>query len=222
MVVVAVDDREPPAVVEAVRAHPDVTAVEVRRLSAGDLVVGDAGFERKTLADYVGSELGRSRPDLQSQVARLADAYAHAYVLVESHLPTDEDLGGGVPAAAVRGSMASITARHGVPVLPCGDLAGLVDMAVRLGRKHAEDPSPRPLAPGAVPDRREPAAKRMYGCIEGIGPEMATRLHEAFPTVESLLAASRAELLAVEGIGPGRADAVEAALRGDADGADQD
>jgi ERCC4-type nuclease len=208
-----VDDREPATVVHAIQAHPEVAATEIRRLAAGDLVVGEAGFERKTIADYASAGMGRSTPDLESQVERLAEAYTHAYVLLESDLPTDDDIDGGLPAAAIRGSMASITARFGVPVLPCGNLAGLVDMAVRLGRKHAEDPSPRPLDPGAVTDRREPTVKRMYGCIDGIGPEMATRLHEAFPTVATLAAAPREDLLAIDGIGPKRVAAIEAVLR---------
>lgn len=213
-VTVLVDDREPAAVVAAVRDHPDVAGVEVQRLLAGDVVVGDVGFERKTVADYVSTGMGRSSPDLASQVERLAEAFADAYVLLEADLPTEADLDGSVSAVAVRGSMASITARLGVPVVPCGDLAGLVDMAVRIGRKHAEEPSPRPLAPSAVTARREPTAKRMYACIEGVGPETATRLHEAFPTVADALAAGPDELERVEGVGPVRARAIHDALHG--------
>lgn len=51
-VTVVVDDREPDAVVEAVRSHPDVTEVVVRRLTEGDLVVGAVGVERKTRSSY--------------------------------------------------------------------------------------------------------------------------------------------------------------------------
>ncbi|MFB6129888.1 MAG: ERCC4 domain-containing protein [Salinigranum sp.] len=215
-VVVLVDDREPPAVVRTLRDHPEVERVEVERLSAGDIVVGDVGFERKTPADYVRSAMGRTGADLRSQVERLAAAYPHAYVLLEGDLPAENVPGSGVTAAAVRGSIASITARLGVPVLPCSDRPRLVDMAVRLGRKHAEVPSPRPLAAGAVADTREPTAKRMYGCIDGVGSETAARLYAAFPTVESLVAATRADLLAVEGVGPKRAAAIRAALSEDA------
>lgn len=214
-VTVLVDDREPAAVARAARDHPDVAAVRVERLLAGDVVVGDVGFERKTLADYVGTQVGRSSPDLTAQVERLADAFAHSYVLLESDLPNGSALDGPVSAAAVRGSMASVTARLGVPVLPCGDRSGLVDMAVRLGRKHADDPSPRPLAPSAVADRRAPTAKRMYACIDGVGPQTADRLYEAFPTVAALVAAPTDAILAVEGIGPKRAAAIEAAVHGE-------
>ncbi|MFC7196504.1 helix-hairpin-helix domain-containing protein [Halosimplex aquaticum] len=87
-------------------------------------------------------------------------------------------------------------------------------MAVRLARKHAEAPSTRPLPTSAVPSRSEPVAKRMYGCIDGVGPTTAAALYEAFPTVESLLAADESELLAVEGVGATRAAAIRAALCG--------
>lgn len=209
--VVVVDDREPAGLVEAVRSHADVGRVEVRRLAAGDLVVGDVGIERKTLPDYASTLLGRAAPDLHDQVRRLRDAFAHTYLLLEAELPADGDE--GVPAAAVRGSAASLTARLDTPVIPCSDRERLVDMAVRLGLKHAGDPSARPLPSGSVTGRDEPTAKRMYGCIDGVGPETAARLHEAYPAVADLLAASRAELTALDGIGPKRADAIRSALR---------
>ena len=208
---VVVDDREPAALVEAVEAHGDVDAAPVRRLEAGDLAIGPVGVERKTLGDYVNALVGRSAPDLFDQVRRLTEAYAHTYLLLEDQFPADGDE--GVPSAAVRGSAASITARHDTPVVPCSDRERLVDVAVRLGRKHAEEPSTRALGNGAVPARDAPVAKRMYGCIDGVGPEVAGRLHEAYPAVADLLSASREELLAVPGVGPERAAAIHAALR---------
>lgn len=212
-VTVLVDDREPEALLATVRSHPDVTGVEVRRLPAGDVVVGDVGIERKTPSDYLGSALGRTGTDLETQVSQLADAYPHAYVLVEGTLADVEAYWPGVADASVRGSVASITARLGVPVIPCGTAERLVDVAVRLGRKHSEPPGTRPVEPGAVTSRREPVAKRMYGVIDGVGPTTATALHETFPTVESLLSATEEELQTVEGVGPKRAAAIEAALR---------
>ncbi|SFB86730.1 ERCC4-type nuclease [Halobiforma haloterrestris] len=214
-VATTVDDREPAGVAAAVRDHPDVTEVAVDRLSAGDLVIGSVGVERKTPRDYVSTAMGRSGPALEDQVERLAAAYDHAYVLVEGEFRDFETLRTGVSPASIRGSMASITARHGVPVVPCGDLDGLVDFAVRLGRKHVEDPSSRPLPTGAIASSREPTTKRMYGCIEGIGPQLAATLYERYPTVEALLEADLAELTEIEGIGETRARTIYAAVRDD-------
>lgn len=210
---VTVDDREPDAVAAVFRAHSDVESVAVARLDAGDVVIGDAGFERKTVGDYLGSAMGRTGTDLEDQVRRLVGSYDHPYVLLEGDLADAEAQWPAASDASVRGSVASITARFGVPVLPCGDRERLVDLAVRLARKHVEPPSRRPLSPGAVPSLDEPVTKRMYGCIEGIGPATAAALYEAYPTVDALLSASEADLLEIDGIGPGRAATVYAALR---------
>lgn len=210
---VVVDDREPPGVATALRAHADVESVTVRRLAAGDVAAGDVGVERKTSGDYLGSTLGRGGTDLESQVRKLIESYAHGYVLLEADLAGIEANRPGVAPASVRGSIASITARFGVPVIPCGDRERLVDLAVRLARKHAEEPSVRQLSPGAVPNQDEPIATRIYGCIEGVGPTTAAALHDAYPTVESLLGATKEDLLAVDGVGPVRAEAVYRALR---------
>lgn len=88
-----------------------------------------------------------------------------------------------------------------------------VDVAVRLGRKHGEDPSRRGLPTGTVTALDEPTPKRMYGCIAGIGPDTAARLYEAYPAVADLVAASREEILAVPGVGPKRAAAIYSAIR---------
>ncbi|ADB61686.1 ERCC4 domain protein [Haloterrigena turkmenica DSM 5511] len=214
-VAVTVDDREPAGLVEAVRDHPDVTEVVVDRLSTGDLAIDSVGIERKTLRDYVNSAMGRSGSDLTDQVERMAAAYDHSYVLLEGDFADLATLRTAVSPESVRGSMASITARHEVPVVPCTDRAHLVDYAIRLGRKHVEEPSSRRLPVGSVPSRREPTTKRMYGCIEGIGPELAATLYERYPTVESLLEASLEELTEIEGIGERRARTIDAAFRED-------
>jgi len=208
-----VDDREPSAVAAALRDHADVDAVEVRRLGAGDIVVRDVAFERKTCDDYLQSTIGRAGSDLESQVRQMNEAYHHSYVLLEGDLREVESRRPGVPDASVRGTVASITARFGTPVIPCGDGDRLVDVAVRLARKHTEDPSARALPNGAVTSKTEPVAKRMYGCIEGVGPGTAETLYEAFPTVQSLAAATEEELMAVEGVGPKRAASIYDAFR---------
>lgn len=210
---VRVDDREPVDVIESVRDHADVASVAVERLDSGDLVVGSAAIERKTLRDYVSGIASRSGTDLEDQVQRMTVRYDHAYVLIEGDMGDLDRLDTGVAPEALRGSMASVTARFGAPVIPCTDRRRLVDYAIRLGRKHLENPSRRPLPVGSVPSRNEPTAKRMYGCIEGIGPGLADALYEAYPTVAELMSADREALTAVEGIGETRARRILAALR---------
>lgn len=213
MVSVTVDDREPAGLVGAVRNHPDVTDVTVARLSAGDIALGTTGFERKTLSDYVGSAMGRTGTDLLDQVGRLTAAYDHAYLLLEGDLDDVDDLETGVAPASIYGSIASVTARH-APVVPCSDRGRLVEMAVRIGRKHGESPSARPPPTGSVEGRSVPTAKRIYGCIDGVGPATADALHERFGSVAALTDASMADLTAVEGVGEERARAIRSALGG--------
>lgn len=209
---VQVDDREPTGVVRSVRNHPDVRACEVTRLVAADIAVQGIGVERKTPRDYVRSAIGPRGTDLDAQAGRLLAAYDRAYLLVEGTLVGVEGATGLDPTA-VRGSMASLMARYGLPVVPCGDRERLVDLAIRLGRKHREPPSPRALPSGAVPDRDAPPAKRMYGCIEGVGPELAERLYRTFPSVAALAEASVEDIQGVEGFGEKRARDVYESLR---------
>ncbi|NHN60178.1 MULTISPECIES: ERCC4 domain-containing protein [Halorussus] len=242
---VAVDDREPAAVRRAVEAHGDVVAVDVRRLPAADFavldgsgagsesstsdavgvddaaegrVVGSVGIERKTVDDYVNSALGTTGTDLREQVEKMARAYDRAYVLLEGDLAEVGADRPGLDSAAVHGTMASFAARHDTPVVPCSDRERLVDVATRLLRKHGEAPSARPVPGGTVTGYSIPVTKRLFGCIEGVGPATADALYEAFPSVEALLAATPAELREVEGVGEKRAAAIVETLRGERDG----
>jgi ERCC4-type nuclease len=239
---VAVDDREPEGLRRAVAAHDDVTAVDVRRLPAADIatidadedaeagagttaeasegaasVLGAVGIERKAVSDYANSAIGTSGTDLREQVQKMDAAYDRAYVLLEGDLADVGERRPGLDAAAVHGTMASFAARHDTPVIPCSDRERLVDVAVRLLRKHREDPSSRPLPAGSVTGYSTPRTKRLFGCIEGVGPQTADALYEAFPSVEALVSATPADLREVAGVGEKRAAAIVETLRGERD-----
>ena len=181
-------------------------------------VEGTVGIERKTVDDYASSALGTTGTDLREQVVKMTDAFDHAYILLEGDLSEVGARRPGLNAEAVHGTMASYAARHDTPVVPCSDRRRLVDVAIRLLRKHTEDPGSRPLLGGTVTGHATPTTKRMFGCIEGVGPKTADALYEAFPSVETLLEATREELLSVDGVGEKRADAIFETLRGGRDG----
>ncbi|WP_135824583.1 ERCC4 domain-containing protein [Halorussus ruber] len=226
---VVVDDREPEGIRRAVEAHGDVSAVEVRRLPAADFAVldgdGDSGgettssvgIERKTVSDYVNSAIGTTGTDLREQVAKMGSAYDHAYVLLEGDLSEVGARRPGLDSAAVHGTMASFAARHDTPVLPCSDRERLVDVAIRLLRKHGEEPSARPLPGGTITGYATPTTKKLFGCIEGVGPQTAGAIYEEFSSVEALLAATPEELQEIEGVGEKRAAAIFETLRGERD-----
>jgi ERCC4-type nuclease len=181
-------------------------------------VEGTVGIERKTVDDYASSALGTTGTDLREQVVKMTDAFDHAYILLEGDLSEVGARRPGLNAEAVHGTMASYAARHDTPVVPCSDRRRLVDVAIRLLRKHTEEPGSRLLPGGTVTGHATPTTKRMFGCIEGVGPKTADALYEAFPSVETLLEATREELLSVDGVGEKRADAIFETLRGGRDG----
>jgi ERCC4-type nuclease len=205
-----VDSREPEAVHAATLAHPDVSDWREAHLAAADLVVNGVGFERKTPSDFAASILeGR----LDEQVTKLTDAYDHAYVLLEGGFPDFEALGHTrLKPASARGKAASVTARHGLPVIPAGETASLVDMATRLGRKHTAAPTSTHLPTGAL-GTDEPPGKRMLACIPGVGPRTAESLYREFESVAAVVAATEAELTAVDGVGPKTAAAITEAIQ---------
>jgi DNA excision repair protein ERCC-4 len=185
-VTVLADRNEPMRVRMLSLNHPDVTDWGEAFLDAADLVVNGVGFERKTPSDFAAS---MTEDRLDEQVEKLGEAYDHAYILLEGCFGDFDRLGhSSLNPQSARGKAASITARNGIPVIPTADVADaseerdqrvLVDMAVRLGRKHTEEPSSNYLASSAV-GSDEPAGKRMWGCLDGIGPSLAEKLWERF------------------------------------------
>ena len=111
--------------------------------------------------------------------------------------------------------MASFAARHDTPVLPCSDRERLVDVAIRLLRKHGEEPSARPLPGGTITGYATPTTKKLFGCIEGVGSQTADALYREFSSVETLLSATPEELQEIEGVGEKRAAAIFETLRGE-------
>lgn len=213
---VVVDIIEPGRVREEFENHPEVEEVRVAPLQAADIVIGGIGFERKGKGlnansgwnDYVGSMMdGR----LDDQPSKMSEAFDAAYILVGGDLDGTEQYWSEMKPESVRGHMASLTARDGSgvrAVLPCGNLALLVDMAVRLARKHQEEPSSPQLPSGDVGDD-EPAAKQMYGCIPGVGREGAETLYEHYPAPGDVFTASVEDIEELPGFGEKRAESVK-------------
>lgn len=201
---IVVDVHEPDNLKVLSLDHPDIDKwlEPDGGLDAADLVVNGVGFERKTPSDFV-SSLTDGR--LHEQAEKLRDAYDHAYVLLEGSFDDFAHLEHSrLNAQSARGMAARLTA-DGIPVIPCYDRPTLIDMAVRLGRKHAEPASTSMTPSAAVADA--PLGVRLWACFDGVGPTRAEALHEAIgsPTVPAwgtLRPEGIAEKLTeVEGIG---------------------
>ena len=198
---VVVDVHEPDEVGNAALFHDDVDGVSVGQpLESADIIVNGVGFERKTPSDYASSLMdGR----LKGQVKKGVDAFDHFYILIEGDVSDFESLThSNIPAKSLRGSVASFTARDGVPTVFCGDLDTLVDMAIRLGRKHTEAPTSKFIPEPDVDD--VPVGVRMWATLPHVGPERAERLYSRFGAPTCLVGSwtkNVEKLQTVEGIG---------------------
>jgi len=209
---VVVDIHEPTSIIERVSEHDDVESFEVDSLDSGDIVISGVAFERKTPSDFA-SSMTESDNRLRDQINRMLTQYDNVYVLVEGSLTdfnylTHTNLRG----SSLRGYTASIEARQNVSVKFCDTEELLVDMAVRLARKHIEAPSKRLKVDTSV-GKDEPVVKRMIACIDGVGPDMSDRLYESFDSIPSLLdAAQDGSLEDVDGVGEKTATNIKNAL----------
>ena len=212
-VTATVDVSEPPQMTEVVASHDEVAEWALDALDAADLVIADIGFERKTVEDLAASiEDGR----LDAQVRKLSDAFETAYILLDGDLIETEQLyGSSMRPSSLRGAIASVTARdNGIEaVIPCSSTELLVDEAVRLARKHTEDPS-RSFVPDPDPAVADaPTPVKMYAALPGVGPELAERLADEFPVPAALVEAGADDLQQVEGIGERRAAEIVSEVR---------
>lgn len=201
---IVVDNREPPEVVTAVDQHDDVSDWRLDQLDYGDLRCEFAGVrvERKTPEDYASSVLsGR----LDSQVQQMATGEEGCYILVEGSMSDFVSLEHTrVRPTALRGHVASTMVRREIPVLFCDSAEFLVDMSVRLARKHIESPSSsqRELASAAgVESKSVSQTLRLFTAIDGVGPVTAHNLEDEFPTMEALVNAGEDDLEEVSGVG---------------------
>lgn len=179
---VVLDIHEPSTLHTALQNHPDVADVKLAPLDAADISIGGVGFERKDWGDYVSTMKGEGERSFEDQDAKM-EAYDVAYVLVEGDMADTESLlHTSMAPESIRGHAASLTAReeyHVQSVIPCSNIVTMADYAVRLARKHTEDPTTEYLPTGAV-GKNEPPGKKMWGCLPRVGPELADRLWQHF------------------------------------------
>lgn len=211
---VVIDDREPSDVINEFAIHEEVSDWDIERLETGDVKIPTSTtsilVERKTVQDYASSLTGGRLP---RQIEEMQSVCENVYVMVDGDLSSTDSLyHTNLSGESIRGHMASVMARKGIPVIPCSNTSLLVDMVVRLARKHIEKPSSNYMETGPV-DIDRPVTERLYGNLTGIGSEMAHTLHTNFNSVEEILNASQEQLEEVDGIGSKRASTIHQELR---------
>lgn len=229
-VTVVVDVHEPDDLRMLSLGHPDVDNWKEAPLDAADYVVNGVGFERKTPSDYATSLLNDR---LDEQVEKLKEVYEEAYILLEGGFDDFSSLPHtSINPESLRGHAASVTARHGIPVIPTGGATGtetakrlLIDMTIRYGRKSTEEPTSGFIDASAV-GSDEPLGVRLWACFDGIGPTLAERLHgELGPPTDFAMRSVSYEhnglhptviddFARVDGIGSERAERLIAQLQG--------
>lgn len=165
-------------------------------------------IERKTPGDYAGTLMGKDGTRLDEQIQKLVDHDGPAYILIEGNQEDFRSLTGtNIAPQSLVGSVASTDVRYLDGVRFCSDADGLVDMAIRLARKHKENPSTSSLQASTV-EKDASYVKRALGALDGVGPETADMLEERYRSLSSLLKADVEELQDNDGIGEKRAESI--------------
>lgn len=219
-----VDVNEPARIFAEVMEHDEVKDALIEPLSAADIVIGGIGIERKSWSDFVQSmKDGR----LEEQTEKLG-TFDFAYILIDGDDEASGDLSETedlywteMKPESIRGRVASLTAREGSnvrAVIPCSETRLLVDLAVRLARKHNTEPS-SPYLPS--PDVGEDAetGEVMWGAFSDVGPKLASQLYEEFGTPTAFTARTNPQeverhLESIEGIGRGTSEQIYSEMWG--------
>lgn len=198
---VIIDSNEESQNIETVELfvmHEDVEDFSIEPLETGDFIIEDCMFERKTPSDFAGS-LKKGR--LREQVQRMEQSDYNAFVLVEGDMSDFSNLDHSqMPAKSLRGMTASITGRHGIPVVFCSEPKYLADIAIRIARKTIEDPSDIHVS-NSNTVKEVPFMVKFFMNFDGIGLETAEKLADEFESIQSTLNADISDLKNVGGVG---------------------
>ena len=182
--------------------------VQVAVLVVGDYVVqGYFAIERKTPVDFAQSVIGEDKR-LFHQVPGLYQSGLKPIVLLEGDPYNQESM----PIKNVDGMLSYMVMRgiHLVYTKSLPHSAAVIAKMVRhmvLGLGYAD-----PAGSSAVRKTLKDAPAFLLSCIPDVSSTIGRRLIDRFGTVKAVCLASKAELLAVDGVGPGTAEKILNAL----------
>ena len=203
-ILIRADHREIGSGVPEALAEMEGVRLLVEQLPLGDYVLSQrAVVERKSAADLAASILDRR---LFAQADQLVRACALVVYLIE---------GEGLYAAshlhpnAIRGALSYLVMLGGVSVLRAVDAADSAGLLATMAR-HEQQGLGYELSFHAKRRSASPSLQMRYLVedLPGIGPHTADALLKHFGCLRALFEASEADLLAVAGIGPKRAQTI--------------
>lgn len=186
--------------------------IVLRTLEVGDYVVSDrVGIERKTVEDFLSTLMdGR---DLFGQIGDLVRTFERPLLIIEGEgLYTARQ----VNPNSIRGVLTSIAIDFGVPIIFSRneeDTAALISTIAK--REQGDTKKEINLHGKRTALTLKEQQEYVISSMPEIGPVVAKNLLRHFGSIESVMRASREELMEVELVGPKTADRIKEVVSGE-------
>jgi ERCC4-related helicase len=192
---ITVDDRETSSKVVEVLSEMGA-AIRLERLPLGDYAIGDRILiERKTARDFVDTLIDR---DLLGQIKLMAEAVPRPVIIIEGgDLYTQRD----IHPNAIRGVLAALALDLGVSLLYTRDDQDTARMLFVLAKREESARGERKMHPHKSHRSLREEQEYIISAFPEIGLKNARLLLSHFGSVQAIVNATLAELLAVKGIG---------------------
>ena len=193
-----------PSGIPEMLAAMDGVTVAVEALDLGDYIIAPGTVvERKSAADLAASIVDRR---LFEQLGQLQEAFESIIYLIEGH---DLYEVSNLHPNAIRGAISYLVVLSGASVVFTRDTADSASLLATMAR-HAQHGLGYDISMHAKRRAASPRLRMRYLVedLPGIGPRMADALLGSFDTVQQIANASVSDLVAVQGIGPKRAQAI--------------
>jgi ERCC4-related helicase/ERCC4-type nuclease len=196
---IVADQRELDASVARKLSTRDGITTRLETLAVGDYVLSDrVVIERKAVEDFLSTLVGGDR-SLFEQVRNAARNYSRPVVIIEGDGLYERR---NVHPNAIRGALASLAIDYGASILQTRDETETTDLLEIIARREQEE------SDRAVSVHDEKSAKTLteqqeyvVSAVAEIGPVTARALLEHFGSVETVMTASKDDLMGVTGIG---------------------
>jgi len=196
---IVIDQRELEAAIARDLSTREGVETRLETLAVGDYVCSDrVVVERKTVADFLSTLTGGDR-SLFEQVGDAARHYGRPVVIIEG-----EDLYGqrNVHPKAIHGALASLAVDFGASVMRTADEAETTDLLEVLATREQEE-GRREVSVHGEKQSKTLAEQQEYvvASVAEVGPVTARSLLAELGSVEAVMTADEAALMAAEGVG---------------------